>query len=53
MKLISFAAASQYDQLLRIPQVRKEARVSGCSGAILDLPFFVFCRIITQFFEVA
>jgi len=40
-KLISFASASQCDQLLRIPQVRKEARVSGCSGAILGLPFFM------------
>jgi len=25
---------------VELPQIRKEARVDGCSGAISDLPFF-------------
>jgi hypothetical protein len=37
---LTFVPADHYDQLLQIPQVRKKARVSGCSGAIIDLPFF-------------
>jgi hypothetical protein len=37
----TFVVAGQCDQLLKIPQVRKEARVIGCSGATLGLPLFL------------